>query len=99
MKSSHKTAQWKVTNKNELLPTALLPGVLHPGDRERTPSMSSEISHPGSVASKTGEWSMSDRSATQEMGPRLPERQHPGWNESTVETPTKEKSSENTGRK
>ena len=99
LKTNHKTTQWKVTNKTEALPTALLPGVLHPGDRERTPSMSSEVSHAGSVASKTGDWSMSDRGATQEMGPRLPGRQHPGWNESTVETPTKRKASEDTGRK
>lgn len=41
--------------------------------------MSSELSNPGSVASKTGEWSVFDRSATQDSGPRLSARQHAGW--------------------
>jgi hypothetical protein len=84
-----------VTPKKEAPPrTGLLPGSLHPGGRERTPSMSSELSNPGSVASKTGDWSVSDRSATQDMGPRIPERQHAGWKVSPVETPKKDKTTE-----
>ena len=52
--------------------------------------MSSELSNPGSVASKTGEWAVCDRSSTRDMiGPRLPERQHAGWKVSTAES-TKE---------
>jgi hypothetical protein len=54
--------------------------------------MSSELSNAGSVASKTGEWSVADRSATQDMGPRLPERQHAGW--AVSETPKKETTTE-----
>ena len=54
--------------------------------------MSSELSNPGSVASKTGDWSVSDRSATVDTGPKIPERQHAGWNVS--KTPKNEKATE-----
>ncbi|XP_028406528.1 ubiquitin carboxyl-terminal hydrolase 36-like isoform X2 [Dendronephthya gigantea] len=86
----HATTKWTVT-KNSSLPTALLPGALLPGGRERTPSMSSELSNPGSVASKTGDWAVCDRSSTQDMiGPRLPERQHAGWKVSTADSAKKD---------
>ncbi|CAB3994187.1 ubiquitin carboxyl-terminal hydrolase 36-like [Paramuricea clavata] len=91
----HATSKWNVT-KNATLHTGLLSGSSFPGGRERTPSMSSELSNPGSVASKTGEWSVLDRSATQDMGPRLPERQHAGWVVS--ETPKKETTTEDIKR-
>jgi hypothetical protein len=90
----HATAKWTVTPKNGKSLTGLHPSSLKPGGRERTPSMSSEISNTGSLASKTGDWSVSDRNASVEMGPRIPERQHAGWTVSTPEAPKKDKKTE-----
>ncbi|XP_046856479.1 uncharacterized protein LOC124449586 isoform X3 [Xenia sp. Carnegie-2017] len=77
----HATTKWIISNHEDLVLGSTAAEV-----RERTPSLSSEISNGGSIASKTGEWSVSDRGITQEFGPRLPERQHAGWKVSSSET-------------
>ena len=84
----HATTKWKVTPHAPPPPSPSLVSLLSAGPpstkRERTPSLSSDVSNACSVASKTGEWAVSDRSSTQDVAPRLPERQHAGWNVSTV---------------
>ena len=72
-------------------------GPVPPGGarKERTMSVSSDVSSTScSIASKTGEWAVTNRSSGQEICPRLPERQHAGWVVSSTTEENKEKKSE-----
>ena len=90
----HATTKWKVT-ANAPPPSPSLVSLLSGGApstrRERTPSLSSDVSNTCSVASKTGEWAVSDRSSTHDVVPRLPERQHAGWKVSAVDDAVSQK--------
>ena len=87
----HATTKWNVSKNLPPSPATSVLGSLPTGGRERTPSMSSEVSNPGSVASKTGEWSVCDQSVNQKKGLRMPERQHAGWMVSDNESSKKVK--------